>query len=534
MPSSRGAMDIEVTITRDEWGRVFDLLRATGGDETAGEGQVRLTCDEGRRRWSATDGYRAMFFEVDGGPEELDVGVSSTLLAFVPAAWAGGETASVVVSTDDDGERVVAVQGPGGRVDALDTGHDFPDLRASVVTGERVAGTATIAAETLLGLVHSALRIRRLDEDDEPTVPPILLGIENGRLVARQPWGDLGPTDWRLQATDCDGDVVVEIHPRQLLSMIEVFDLPTELRLILPTYNVDPLVVTDGELVVLLMPIKTDAVLLDERTKAVIAEVCGHLAVQKDADGDFPLARHGTSIYARLVHDSRPPTLQVFAVALDSVEPTSELLAELNDLNAASQYARIFHVNGQVLVEADLVAETLDAHELRTAIRRIREVATDLVPVLAAVFGGRPLADPAQARRDAYRTAIVEMEVLPGSWHTLNGPDATPQWPFPDSVFVITGWNPQGVVLSESLNESVNRQIATDIIERGGRFVLGHGRSPDGSHIEESLIAWGITTDDAVEMGRKASQDAVFEIDADEVHLLSCVNDAVESWPRRA
>ena len=207
-------------------------------------------------------------------------------------------------------------------------------------------------------------------------------------------------------------------------------------------------------------------------------------------------------------------------------------VAELNDLNTNCSFTRIFHVNNQVLAEADLVAETLDPEELQTVMRRIHKMAIDVTPTLSAVFGGQLVENPEDARKGEYRTTVLEIETFPGTWVALNGATADRAWNFPASIFVITGWSPQGVDLGEWAHEKANRTIANTITDIGGRFLHGHGRSPNGDHSEPSLFAWGISDADAMEIARRANQDAIFEVTATEVTLLSCDDGSRESWSR--
>ena len=224
--------------------------------------------------------------------------------------------------------------------------------------------------------------------------------------------------------------------------------------------------------------------------------------------------------------------LQVFAVVLRDVERDTDLLAELNDLNTELQFARLFIVGGQVLAEVDLVASTLDSEELRNAIDKLQDVDRRIKPMLAAVFGGDIGVDPFEDRWQAYRTTVIEAEIAPGFLSPLNGPEGLLVWPFVGSVFAITGWNPQGIAIDEQANDAINRRIAHDVIDAGGRFLHGMGHNPEGTHTERTLIAWGITRDQALTFGRKASQDAIYEVSPDEVRLLSCSNAREESWPR--
>ena len=79
----------------------------------------------------------------------------------------------------------------------------------------------------------------------------------------------------------------------------------------------------------------------------------------------------------------------------------------------------------------------------------------------------------------------------------------------------------------------MNSQIGADVLQMGGRFVSGAGVSRDGTYSEPSLVIWGLSREQAREIGRKASQDAVFEVVDEEVRLVACFTDQVEALPRR-
>jgi Protein of unknown function (DUF3293) len=140
---------------------------------------------------------------------------------------------------------------------------------------------------------------------------------------------------------------------------------------------------------------------------------------------------------------------------------------------------------------------------------------------------------PFDIRWQAYRTAIVEAELTPGALASLNGPDAVVSWPFVGAVYAVTGWNPQGVERSQETNDAINRRIAHDVIDAGGRYVSGIGRDPEHSHIESTLIIWNITREEARVLGQRAAQDCIYEITDEHVRLLSCTDNREESWPRR-
>ena len=111
--------------------------------------------------------------------------------------------------------------------------------------------------------------------------------------------------------------------------------------------------------------------------------------IAPDSDGDYPLRGDG-SFYARLVEAqaNAPAVVQIFAVAVAGVAVTPELLAAINEINAKVAYARVFHIRDQVLVETDLVAETIDPQQVGLSCNVVGYIAAVRGPELAAQFGG--------------------------------------------------------------------------------------------------------------------------------------------------
>ena len=113
----------------------------------------------------------------------------------------------------------------------------------------------------------------------------------------------------------------------------------------------------------------------------------GHTPVA-DHDGDFRVWFRNCLYFVRVIgHET--PLVQVFSVAVADIEATPELLAELNIVNAEIQFARVFHVGNQVLIETDVLAEALDPAGFENACHRVSSVTLEMAPSLAARFGGR-------------------------------------------------------------------------------------------------------------------------------------------------
>jgi Putative bacterial sensory transduction regulator len=62
--------------------------------------------------------------------------------------------------------------------------------------------------------------------------------------------------------------------------------------------------------------------------------------VAPDRDGDYPV-RFGSALYYVRLVSAEDPDVQVFAVAVDGIEQSPELLAELNDLNCRIRFGRV-------------------------------------------------------------------------------------------------------------------------------------------------------------------------------------------------
>lgn len=83
--------------------------------------------------------------------------------------------------------------------------------------------------------------------------------------------------------------------------------------------------------------------------------------------------------------------------------------------------------------------------------------------------------------------------------------------------YAITGWNP-GRECSSADNDAANRRLRAELTEFGVEYHAAVGSSPDGSWSEPGYAVVGITRDDAVALGRRYGQLAIYEII--EGHLL--------------
>jgi len=546
----------QTAVPRGEWEQVNRLRSALGDDERVMIGRIHLSCDGTRRVWDASNSYRALRFV--GGEDNgvYAVSLPPLLASFAAIASAPDGETELELKVDADGSRTIVLSGTGGITSYDAFSGSAPQMGEFF---ERVEGVAEATVDiqdfrflwSLIGLHRDQRTQHYRPSEEEVNKIPVTLYIADGLAGAKVYHDELGvhmssvpakTTGVPAQRSMSHDNLKAALEGIEMLiafgSDAAGIDAPFYATIVMPEDEDAPVQIFGRDAVAIVMPRRSRAGALRDHVEEVIRDCFDYVAAERDADGDYPLFRHRVPVFGRLDLSGNPVWLQVYTVLLSNIECTPDLLKELNDLNQHMSYAPLYHEVtedgvGQVVSEIDLLAETLDPAELRTAVERIHELAIHIAPTLAAVFGGEAAADPAEARWESYRDTVIEAELVPETLTALTGDAGVEPWPFPGPVFVITGWNPQGVSLGEERHGNINQQIAEDVVGRGGRYVMGVGRSPDGSHAEPSIIAWRITRADAIDMGSKANQDAVFEIDADELRLISCRDGRVESRPRR-
>ena len=125
-------------------------------------------------------------------------------------------------------------------------------------------------------------------------------------------------------------------------------------------------------------------------TESLLERVIGADKVMADNDGDYPVRFQSALYYVRIDPGPRDdPVVQVFAVAVDKIEPGPALYEALNDINARLRFARTFWVRGQVLIEAEMPGLSLSLEGFGSACETVRYAADHFGPQLAEQFGGK-------------------------------------------------------------------------------------------------------------------------------------------------
>ena len=99
--------------------------------------------------------------------------------------------------------------------------------------------------------------------------------------------------------------------------------------------------------------------------------------------------------------------------------------------------------------------------------------------------------------------------------------DDTP-FPFGRTVHVVTAANPDGRSLSLSENWHRHEQLTAECHRRGLEVLPAVGETQAGRHADMSLALVGATREEALDLGRMFSQDAVFEWTPEALRVLAC------------
>jgi hypothetical protein len=132
---------------------------------------------------------------------------------------------------------------------------------------------------------------------------------------------------------------------------------------------------------------------------------------------------------------------------------------------------------------------------------------------------------------DVYAGALIDCEV-DGQTRRLRGPDAAPL-PAAAPMFVFTAHNPAGAERDPALNEAAEHELEHELSSSSVTFWPATGRSPDASWSEPGVAVAGLDRTEACAYGRRYGQLAVYELTADEVRVVRCVDaEIVRSRPR--
>ena len=134
---------------------------------------------------------------------------------------------------------------------------------------------------------------------------------------------------------------------------------------------------------------------------------------------------------------------------------------------------------------------------------------------------------------DLYLGAIIDCEI-DGRTRCLRGPDAE-SLPHGAPIFVLTAYNPGGVDRDQAENEASERLLERELSSAGATSWPALGNSRDGSWSEPGVALADFGRAEACALGDCYGQLAVYELTAEQVHVVRCVDaEIVRSGVRRS
>lgn len=554
-------IEFELQLDESEWEVVMSkVIPFCAPDERFGKGMVAIAGGGGLRRWWATDNHRMA--RLDGAADDRDylLLISPRILAAWPLAAGDGDVATISIvaeaeasaeetvgmepATDGRDMRVV-ISGPGGSFSLPLLAVVYPPVDDFAEQYDRQQGPTAQVDASGLHLLASFARDAPsgpfLDENREE--PTFTLEIAPGRLSASVEWHELGLNTYSTPAVT-DGHGEIAVNPRFLAEAVEVLD-PSPVTVRFPSEEDSPLVISQEGFTAYVMPMD-EMLAIAGNVEEVLEQCFGTDVRVQNASGDYELSSYGVPVYARVVADD-PPRVRIFAEVISDIDASQELFHELNALNLGYGFVKVLWNEGKLLVEGDLVAESIDPPEVTALFERVRHVAEELGPSLAAVYGGVSTQRGDIARWAEYLRTSVVVSLGPGGFVDLTGPTAIAEWPFDGAVHVLTAWDPAGRKRPIEVNNEQSARLAADLMRMGGSLLQANGYSvPDlpatstedsksteqGEFLDSGFVVWGLDTEAVSAVARNYGQEAIYRIDGDTLEVLGVFVDRQEQRPR--
>jgi hypothetical protein len=135
------------------------------------------------------------------------------------------------------------------------------------------------------------------------------------------------------------------------------------------------------------MSLQTDIAM--SHLETLIENLTGATKAAPDSEGDYSLHIKGATFWARIDGDDQP-ICRVYAIISDRVTKVPELLDVLNTINSRLIFLRVLWVNGQILMEGNCLALTMDVEDFNSLCQNIASAVDTFGDRLIGEFGGVP------------------------------------------------------------------------------------------------------------------------------------------------
>ena len=375
-----------VYIDIDEWRNILQWMHTSlGRAEARADGHFLLEIDGPLRTWVTTDGEQMTVLQLEGPAPRCNFECGEPLEVLVNSRFFRSKSPEDVTLTvtEIEGRRTQSLKGDGFEMVLPEHPGVFPKWKEPLASLE---GTKVeIESHLLLEACEAALVIPWGVENGSGVVAWI--SVQDGRLVIDTPWIEYPHSTVFLDlnaGVENTGRILVS--PARLKNLLLAVD-SARIILTLPNDPLGLIGVAYDNYQALLLPVDRWG---EERAQLekLLCEFLEIESIDPDGDGDYEITTpEGNPLWVRLHTNVQPISAQVFSVLATDVPCTMELLTELNSINANAAYVKAIWVEGAIMAEADIVAESLDMSELANAVTVVQEMADRYRAVLSVFFG---------------------------------------------------------------------------------------------------------------------------------------------------
>jgi len=386
MWASRDRSLVSLEISREEWRDVHRWMHLSlGEDESKPNGHLLLETWGTRRRWVATDQVQLVLVENTSPAPVGEYDRSKPWSVMVnPRLFQGADVCDASLSVSGEkGRRTVSLIRPGLTVSMPEPPGSFPQWRVpfAQVSGVEVSVDANVLLEA-----SNCVSFRPAGVECTAR-PPMWLSVSDGRLFVEATWPGSAPVTVELSVTRSTPNCQpVAVDPWRLGSLLLAVE-DRDVVLTLPANGTSPVGLKSDGYSAVLKPLDRNGP-ARERLEIALKQFLNLSSLQPDEDGDYGvLSPDGDQLWIRLHTDAEPICVQVFSVLATEVEHSPALMEELNAINTSAAYVKVLWVDGGVLAETDLVAESITRSEIGNALSLVAETVAKYRSILGAFFG---------------------------------------------------------------------------------------------------------------------------------------------------
>ena len=129
---------------------------------------------------------------------------------------------------------------------------------------------------------------------------------------------------------------------------------------------------------------------------------------------------------------------------------------------------------------------------------------------------------------DAYVSAVIRIEAPGGVFWIRPAPVTSTSGEYPDparrAIYVLTAHNPGGQIAPSAANALAEARLKAELRRRGLTWWLAAGGDPSWTHVEPGAAVIGMNESDAITLGAKFGQEAIFVLTPADRRIVGCAD----------